>query len=121
MITLTTPPSINSVLGGNTPVGYNRLVLAPFTMDPVTLLISGAIKLTSTASPTMQPILGRLNINASTGILEVDVAQLDFYRKIQLSAAQITSVTTIITNAQNGLESGLVSLGIIAGTQSTGT
>jgi hypothetical protein len=120
MITLTTPPSVNSVLGGISPVGYNHLIVAPFTMDPMTLLITGSVRLTATSAPTMQAIIGRLTINASTGVLEVEVTQLDFYRRIQLSGAQITSVTNIIQNAQNALENGLVSLGIMAGVQSTG-
>lgn len=120
MITLTTPAQINSVLGGNAPVGYNHLVLAPFSMDPMALTVTGSLRLTSTASPDMQAITGNLRINASSGELVVEVQQLDFYRRIQLSAGQITSVRNIISNAQNALESGLVSLGVIAGTQSTG-
>lgn len=122
MITLTTPPQINSVLGGDAPVGYNKLVIGPFTLDPVTLStgVRGIVRLTSTASPTMQPITGTLTINASTGLLTIEVGQLDFYRQIQLSGGQLTSVQTIITNAQNALESGLVSLGVIAGVQGTG-
>lgn len=120
MITLTTPAQINSVLGGNTPVGYDHLVLAPFTLDPMGLTIRGTLRLTSTAAPSMQAITGRLDINASTGVLEIEVQQLDFYRRIQLSGPQITSVTTIISNAQNSIETGLINLGVIAGVQSTG-
>ena len=120
MITLTTPAQINSVLGGNSPVGYDHLVLTPFSMDPMGLTVSGSLRLTSTASPDMQAIMGSLRINASSGELVVEVQQLDFYRRIQLSAGQITSVRSIISNAQNALESGLVSLGVISGTQSTG-
>jgi hypothetical protein len=120
MITLTTAAQINSVLGGNSPVGYDHLVLTPFTMDPLGLLVTGSLRLTSTANPQMQPISGSLKINASSGELIIQVEQLDFYRRIQLSPGQITSVRTIITNAQNALETGLVSLGVISGTQSTG-
>jgi hypothetical protein len=50
----------------------------------------------------------------------VEVAQLDFYRQVQLNVGQVNSVNTIITNAQNALEAGLVSLGVIAGAQTTG-
>jgi hypothetical protein len=120
MITLTTPASINSVLGGNVPVAYGAFVLAPFTMDAKTLQITGIIRLTAAASPDMQPILGNLRINGSSGQLTIEVAQLDFYRQVQLSGPQITAVLTIITNAQNALEAGLVTLGVIAGAQSTG-
>lgn len=121
MITLTTPPEINSVLGGSSPVGYNKLVIGPFTLDPVTTIVTGTIRLTSTTATQMQPILGTLRINTPAGgVLTVEVPQLDFYRQIQMSVGQINSVNAIITNAQNALEAGLVSLGVIAGTQSTG-
>ena len=122
MITLTTPPQINSVLGGSAPIGYNHLVVAPFTLDPFNLQsgVRGTIRLTSSASPQMQPITGTLTINASSGILTIEVSQLDFYRQVQLSGPQITAVLAIITNAQNALEAGLVTLGVIAGVQSTG-
>lgn len=120
MITLTTPPQINSILGGSAPVAYNHLVLAPFSLDPFTLLVTGTLRLTSTTVPAMQPIIGSLQINNSSGVLTISVPQLDFYRQIQLSGPQIASVNTIIQNAQNGLEAGLVTLGVIAGTQSTG-
>src|SRR5688572_7241082 len=98
MITLTTPAQINSVLGGNAPVGYDKLVLSPFTMDPVQGTVHGTLRLTSNASPDMQAITGTLSIVGST--LIVEVAQLDFYRRITLSAGQRTSVTGIIANAQ---------------------
>ncbi len=120
MITLTSPAQINSILGGNAPVGYDHLVLSPFTMDSSALTVNGTLKLTSTAAPTMQAITGRLTINGGSGVLEVEVSQLDFYRRIQLSGPQITAVTTIIRNAQDALEDGLIALGVIAGTQSTG-
>jgi hypothetical protein len=120
MITLTTPAQINSVLGGNAPVGYDHLVLVPFTMDPSALTVNGTLRLTSSGNPTMQPILGRLSINGGSGVLEVQVEQLDFYRRLQLSGPQISSVTTIIRNAQNALEAGLIGLSVIAGVQSTG-
>lgn len=120
-ITLTTAAQINSVLGGSAPVAYGHLVLSPFTMDPVANTVSGTLKLTSSTVPEMQAISGRLTINASSGELVIEVAQLDFYRRIQLSAGQITAVITIIRNAQNALESGLITLGVIAGTQSAGT
>lgn len=120
MITLTSPPEINSVLGGNTLVPYNRLVLAPFSIDPVTLLINGTVRLISTANPTMQPILGKFTLNNSSGLFTIEVPQLDFVKQLQLSGPQITSVNTIIQNAQNGLEAGMITIGAIAGTQSTG-
>ena len=120
MITLTTPPQINSVLGSTTTVGYDKLVIGPFTLNPVGSTITGSVRLTSTANAQMQPILGSLTISVPNGLLTVEVVQLDFARQIQLNAGQINSVNTIIANAQNALESGLISLGIMAGTQSGG-
>jgi hypothetical protein len=122
MITLTSPPSVNSVLGGSAPITYPKLVLSPFTLDPFNLAqgVQSTVRLTSPANSTQQAITGSLVINASTGVLRIEVPQLDFYRQVQLSGAQLTSVNTIITNAQNALEAGLVSLGIVAGTQSSG-
>jgi hypothetical protein len=120
MVTLTTPAQINSVLGGNVPVNYDHLVLSPLTYDPVALTITGVIRLTAVAFPDMQPILGRLAVSASTGKLEVEVAQLDFYRRITMSPAQIAAVNTMISNAQNAVENGLISMGVIAGAQNTG-
>lgn len=120
MITLTTPAQINSVLGGSVPVAYDHLIVSPLTHDPMALTVTGTIRMTSTAAPDMQPITGRLTVNASSGVLEVEVGQLDFYRRIRLSAPQITAVNTMISNAQNAVEAGLVGMGVIAGTQSTG-
>lgn len=120
MIALTTPAQINSILGGSAPVAYDHLVISPLTHDPMALTISGTIRLTSTANPDMQPITGRLNVNNSAGTLEVEVQQIDFYRRIRLSGPQITAVNTLISNAQNAVEQGLINMGVIAGVQSTG-
>lgn len=120
MITLTTPAQINSVLGGNAPVAYNKLVLTPFTMTPLDGSITGRLRLTSTTNPEMQEIMGSLQIRTASGELIVEVAQLDFYRRIQLDSAQLNSVSNIIRNAQNSIESGLVTLGVVAGTQAPG-
>lgn len=120
MITLTTPAQINSVLGGNVPVGYDKLVLSPFTMDARVQTLRGTLRLTSTSAPDMQPIDGSLSIDATTGILEVSVPQLDFYRKVRLSGAPNQSVQTLITDAQASIENGLISLGVISGVRSAG-
>lgn len=120
MITLTTPHEINSVLGGNAPVAYNKLVLGPFTMDGVTQTIRGTLRLTSTASPSMQPIVGSLSISVPSAEVTVEVAQLDFYRRIVTSSGQNTAILNQIEAAQAQLENGLISLGVIAGTRSAG-
>jgi len=122
MITLTTPASINSVLGGNVPVLYDKLVLTTFSYNPVDMKITASITMTSTTSPDMQPITGNMTVwaQASQGVLELEVRQLNFYRRVRLSGPQATSIMAMITAAQTQLESGLVTLGVIAGLQSAG-
>lgn len=122
MITLTTPAQINSVLGGTAPVDYNKLVIGPFTLNPTTgnVGVSGSLRLTSTAVPAMDPITGSLTVDIASGVLVMSVPQLDFLRRVVLTGPQVTAVQTIITNAQNALETGIVNLGVVAGTQSSG-
>lgn len=120
MITLTTPVQIDTVLGGNTKVGYNHLVLAPFTMDPFARTISGRVRLTSTTNPEMDVIFGTFDIALGPGTLIFKVEQFDMVRRIALSGAQVSAIQTVLTNAQNALESGLISVGVVAGTQSPG-
>ena len=121
MITLTTPPSINSVLGGNVPISYPKFVVSKYTMDPIGGIIEATLRITSTTNPEMTPILGQLRIVVPQSLLEISVQQLDYYRKLTLTGPQNASVTTIITNAQNALENGLINLGLVSGTQASGT
>lgn len=118
MITLTTPPSIRTVLGGATTVDYDRFVLSQITYDPVAASINGLVRLTSTAAPTMNPIPGKFKIVGT--ILEIEVEQLDFYRRVSLDTNAQNAVQGYITSAQNALESGMVTLGVISGVQTTG-
>lgn len=120
MITLTTAPQINSVLGGSAPVAYNKLVIGPFTMDPIGQTISGQLRLTSTGTPTMQPILGTLSISVPTATVKVEVPQLDFYRQITTNSPQNTSILSWIETAQAQIENGLIAVNIIAGTRTSG-
>lgn len=120
MITLTSPANINSVLGGNAPVAYNKLVLGPFTMDGVTQTITGTLRLTSTTVPTMQPITGNVRISVPGAEAIVEVPQLDFYRRIVTTSPQNTAILAQIEAAQAQLENGLISLGAIAGVRTAG-
>jgi hypothetical protein len=120
MITLTNAPVVKSVLGGSATVSYNKLVLSAINYDSVNMLINATVRLTSTAEPSMQPVAGTLKINTQTAVLTIEVQQLDFYRQIVLTGPQNTSVQSIITNAQNSLEAGLISVGVVAGTQAPG-
>ena len=120
MITLTTPPSINSIIGGNSPVSYDKFSLSNIKYEVGTNNISANIKITSTANPDMTALTGSLNIQFAGAIAEVAVPQLDFYRRIALSGAQQNAVATLVSNSQNALEAGLITLGLVAGSQSTG-
>lgn len=120
MITLTTPPQINSVLGGNAPVGYNKLVLTPFTMDPFNRRIIGNLRMTSTTNPEMPEIIGSMSIDLTSALLIVSIQQLDFYQRKTLSGAQMSTVQGWINSAQNSIENGLIAINVIAGTQTTG-
>lgn len=108
------------MLGGDAPVGYNHLVLSPINLSPVDRTVTGQLRLTSTTNPEMPVIQGALSILLGPGTLEVRVEQLDFYRKLALSAGQITAVQGWINTAQNNIEAGLITVGVINGTQSTG-
>jgi hypothetical protein len=120
MITLTNAPLINSILGGVATVAYDKLILSAITHDPVTMTTNARIKITSTAEPTMQAVYGTLLINTATAVLTIEVQQLDFYRQITLTGPQNTTAQSFITNTQNALEDGLITLGVIDGTQAVG-
>jgi hypothetical protein len=120
MITLTSAPEINSILGGSAPVAYNKLVIGPFTMDPVGQTINGNLRLTSTATPTMQPIVGSLSISVPGASVKVEVPQLDFYRQITTNSPQNTSILGWIEAAQAQIENGLIAVNIIAGVRTAG-
>lgn len=118
MITLTTPPAIKTVIGGSTTTTYDKLILSQITYDTVARTVNGLIRLTSTAAPDMTPMSGRFKIQGT--LLEVEVEQLDLYRRVTLTAGQRDAVYGYITAAQSQLENGFVSLGVIAGIQADG-
>lgn len=121
MITLTTPPSVNSVLGGNAPISYDRFALSFITYDTVNMRVDAQIRITSSANPDMQPVIGNMSINTATAKLTIAVQQLDFYRQVTLTGPQNTFVQdNVIRVAQNTLEAGLISLGVTAGVQAPG-
>ena len=121
MITLTTPPSVNSVLGGNAPINYDRFALSSISYDTVSMQVNALIRITSSANPDMQPVTGNLTINTVTAKLTIAVPQLDFYRQVTLTGPQNTIVQdNVIRASQNTLESGLITLGVTAGVQAPG-
>jgi len=121
MITLNTPPAVTSVLGGTDTVSYDKFVLSSITYDPVNQTVNAQVRITSTAQQDMQPITGSMSVNRATGKLEIAVQQLDFYRRVALSGAQSTALEDHIRSTQHTLENSLITLGMVAGTQSAGT
>lgn len=122
MITLTTPPTINTVLGGATPVAYQKTTLTNLHVHPPTRRIEADVQMVSTTVPEMPAMLGSLTIDlvGPPPVLIVTVPQLNFYRRLLLTAGQITAVQTIIDNTVNPMEAGLVSLALVAGVQTAG-
>lgn len=120
MITLTTPIAVKSQIGGSATVNYDKLFFSRIEYNPETLHINATFKVVSTATPEMNPITGTLDIDVATGKFSCESSQLDFYRRINLSAGQKTQVTTVIRDAQNVLEASLITLGVAAGNQSAG-
>ena len=122
MITLTNPSLVNSVLGGEDTVAYDKMVL-----DQIRYITSGSkevtanVRITSTTQPSMQEINGSLKIEIGTSTLTIEVAQLDFKSRLTLTGGQVTSITNLITNAQDALENGLITVGVVDGTQATGS
>ncbi len=120
MITLTVPPAIVSVLGGSGTVLYDKLVVeANFSPGPRQIVLR--LLLTSSIDLDAQPITGSglvsLLGNAS---IEIRFEQLDFHRKQMLGGAAVNAVQAIIDGAQNGVEQGLIDLGLVAGLQAPG-
>ena len=122
MITLTNAKLVNSILGGTATVSYDKLVL-----DQIRYITSGSktitanVRITSSTEVNMQPITGSLKIELGLSQLTIEVGQLDFYRQVSLSAGQVTTIAALVTDSQNALENGLISVGVIDGTQTTGT
>jgi hypothetical protein len=118
MISLSIPLQINTVLGGDVKVAYDKLVLSHIELNPVDNTINAAVRLTSTSTPSQQAINGSLAIAGNA--LDLQVPQIGFFKRITLTGPQQNAVVTQIRDAQNAIEAGLVSLGIVAGAQSTG-
>jgi len=118
MIKLTNPVSINSVLGGTGVSVYDKLDVTPFTMDPVNQMITGTLRLTSSANASQPPILGTLEI--STTSVSVQIPQINFFCNLGLTAQQGQLIPQYIETAQAEIENGLVALGLAAGARSAG-
>ena len=120
MITLTLTESIKTQIGGAGTVSYERVVLSPITFDPVARTIRGGVRLISTSTPAAEVVTGSFEINLGPGVLMFRMDQKGVSRRVELSGAQITAAQDILNDAQNALESGMISLGVIPGVQSAG-
>ena len=120
MITLSNAAVINSVIGGNVPIDYDKFVLSALQIDPMTGNIRAQVRLTSISNPEMDAITGTLLIDGNSHRAVIEVSRLDFYKSAVLTTAQQNAVQTIINNAQNAVENGMISIGFVSGTQSTG-
>lgn len=120
MITLDIPVVVNKTLGGNDPVSFDKLVAVKTEAFPVTAQINAQIRLTASADPTMDPFMGSVKIDAASGTMLFEIPQLDFKRRIAMSAAQRSAATAFIASKQDGVESTFITLGAVAGVQSAG-
>ncbi len=120
MITLTNAKLVNSVLGGTDTVAYNKMILTDINYDVQKLTATALVRIMSTTEPTMQDITGTLRIDTASSTLTISVGQVDFYRQITLTTGQKNAVIGYIQSTQDDLEAGLVAIGVVAGTQSTG-
>lgn len=121
MITLTNVRPVTTVLGSASQTNYDRLDVISIFMDVVNKNISGTCQLLSSGSPQAKPIPGTYSIPTSgSAVLDVEVPSLPFYATIPLTSPQQATVQGWIASTQNLIESGLVSVGVVAGTQAAG-
>jgi len=120
MITLTTPEFINSVIGGTDTVAFERFVLKQIVYQSITKHVTAVVEVSSTSEATMKPITGSLTIDTAASTLSIEVPQLDFYRQVTLTGAQNSAVRQFAIDAQNDLEAGLITIGVVDGVQADG-
>lgn len=119
MITLTTPIQIPNSLGAATTTPYNKLRVRSISVDPVTLFLNATIELMDSSDTTQPTINGTLVID-SVGHVIIELPNINFFRTVTVSGAALNVVQGWMTTLQNSIESGLVSQGLVAGTQTTG-
>lgn len=121
MITLTTVPQVQSVLGGNVPVGYDKLVVSNISYDPIAHTINAALRLTSTGNTQMEALPGSLVIRKDSSEVTMGFTTgVQFTRRLLLSSPQVAAVQGLLDDAQADIENGLISLGVVAGVRSAG-
>lgn len=121
MITLTTPPQVQSVLGGTTTVAYDKLVVSTIGYNILDKTISAQLRLSSSSSPQMEALPGTLTIRHATSEVILTIDHPAFRRRLLLSSPQVAAVQTLLDEAQADIENGMISLGVVAGTRTAGT
>lgn len=121
MITLTTPPAVVNVLGSAATIAYDKLVATVVNVDVANRTITGTLTLTPSANAQQTPVRGTYKIFVAVPSMEVEVAQLDIFRKVTLTGPQQAAAQTVIDDLQTDVENALISLGFAAGTRSSGT
>jgi hypothetical protein len=122
MIILTNPLSVPVSFGSSTTATYDKIRIVQITSDPLGQQIQALVQLLSSTNPNLAVIRGSLiiNLTGATPSVVLQCASLGFTFSDNLTAGQVTTIQGWITTMQNNLEAGIISLGAIAGTQSTG-
>jgi hypothetical protein len=104
-------------------VGYNKLRIVSINADPFSMTISAQVQLMVSSTPAQPWIYGSLSIVATgaTPACTLQIPNLNFNATVSLAGANLTAVQGWITGLQNNIESGLISIAEVAGTQSSGT
>lgn len=120
MITLTNPIKIIDSIGGTATLNYDTLRIMNIVADPVSQSINATVQIRASSNANAPLIIGSLAlITQGNPLGTLTIPNLGIFITINIS----TDVSTIqgwITTLQNNIESGLVSIGTITGTQSTG-
>jgi hypothetical protein len=122
VITLTTPKAVSIVLGGAATVNYDKLVVTQISYDTIAKQITGQCKVVCTADAAQTPLVGNFTIfpQNAPATISISIPLFPFTRTINLTAPQITSVLGWFDTNQAQIEGGFISVGEVAGVQSTG-
>lgn len=121
MITLTTPIAVPNSLGGTSATNYDRMDILQILADPQASNISAKVKLYSSANPTQPEVDGQLTIAAQGNLqLVIQVPYFRFYAAVTLTSSAAAAVNGWIQALQNNIEQGLITEGVVTGTQATG-
>lgn len=122
MITLTTTIPVRTVLGSASNTNYDRLDVVSVNFDVINQGLSGTCQLVCSTVPSATPILGSYTIPThGSATLQMSIPNISFFATLALTTGQQTTVQSWVSNAQNTVESGLLGVGVITGTQSAGT